>query len=89
MTKIRLQGPRVRAGVREGVIGIAETSHGQEPKADDVVEWCSDLPEVMSREQAERLVEEEENAAAAWLTATDSPHCKTTAGIVQRRCHDT
>jgi len=31
--------------------------------ADDVVEWCSDQPIVMSREQAERLIEEYENSA--------------------------
>ena len=33
--------------------------------ADDVVEWCSDQPIVMSREQAERLIEDYENSAGA------------------------
>jgi hypothetical protein len=35
--------------------------------ADDVVEWCSDQPLVMSRDQAERLIEDYENSAGAGI----------------------
>jgi hypothetical protein len=35
--------------------------------ADDVVEWCSDQPLVMGREQAERLIEDYENSAGAGI----------------------